>query len=77
LPRPHQSYAVFDVLQFDMRPIYRKTLQAKLLHKRCFEVFSVLRKIIDVRDHSMAQGMVKGVFLGVLSVFEVYLGRYS
>jgi hypothetical protein len=58
LPKPRHSYAVFDALQFDMRPIYRKTLQAKLLHKQCFEVFSVVKKIIDVRDHSMAQGMV-------------------
>ncbi len=54
---PPQSYAVFDALQFDMRPVNRKTLQAKLFHKQCFDVFSVVRKIIDVGIHPMAQGM--------------------
>jgi hypothetical protein len=54
---PPQCYAVFYALQSDMHPINRKNLQAKLLHKQRFEVFSVVRKIIDVWIHPMAQGM--------------------
>jgi hypothetical protein len=40
-----------------MHPFNRKTLQTKLFHKQFFEVFSVVRKIIDVEDHPMAQDM--------------------
>ncbi len=58
-----------------MRPVNRKALQAKLLHKQCFEIFSVVRKIKDVRDHPMAQDIDKGVFIGALNVFEACLGR--
>jgi hypothetical protein len=54
---PPQSYAVFYALQFDMRFVNRKILQAKLLHKQFFKVFSVVRKIIDVRIRLMAQDM--------------------